>query len=792
MEYTLKDIAALVKGELIGADHRVLSVFTDSRNSCIDPGALFIAICGQNHDGHAFIDELYGKGVRAFVTEREVAADRYPDAGFVRCEGSVGALQRLAADHRSRFKGTVVGITGSNGKTVVKEWIAGLVPPGVKMFRSPKSYNSQIGVPLSLLMIRGDEELAVIEAGISEPGEMSRLEEIIRPQIGIVTTMGDAHQKNFESFESKVREKLSLFRNCGKIIYNSSYPLIKEILRLEYSSAELIDSSGQSEAYAMFGERASRENAASAAALCYAMGYDHAGTVDRMRHLQPVAMRLELKEGIHGSVIINDSYNSDINSLSIALDYLESVAADRRRTLVLSDILQSGLSESELYGEVARLLSHTRIDRLVGIGERIKLNGALFQTECEFYPTTEAYLAAIRREDIAGRVVLIKGNRGLQFEKLSGALEQKRHTTTLEIDLDAMRHNLNEYRRLLAPGTKVMAMVKASGYGNGSYEVAGMLQHEGVDYLAVAFADEGMALRERGITMPIVVLNADSDSFDLMIANSLEPEIYNFTSLAHFVAALKRFGERSYPVHIKIDTGMHRLGFGPADAGELVAMLQKHKDTLHVASVFSHLAASDDPAQDSFTHGQIALFDEVSRQIVSSLPYKPLRHIANSAAIERLPDARFDMVRLGIGLYGFGAGGGIDLKPVSTLRSRIVQIKELDPNQTVGYGREGRLDGPGRIAIVPVGYADGLNRRLGCGQWSMTVNGKQAPTVGRISMDTCAIDVTGIEAAEGDPVVIFGDQPGNGIPDMAERLQTIPYEIMTGISARVKRIFIKE
>lgn len=790
MNYFLSEIAAICGGSLTGADVAVTGAFTDSRNSAVGAGSLFVTIGGRNHDGHTYINELYVRGVRGFIVERDVMTDKYADAGFVTVESSVGALQKLAAHHRAGFRGTVVGITGSNGKTVVKEWIAGLVPPEVKIFRSPKSYNSQIGVPLSVLMIKGDEEIAVIEAGISEPGEMERLERIIRSDVGIITTLGDAHQENFGSLEEKAAEKLKLFRSARTIIYNSAYSLISAELRAEYPSARLVDAAAQKEAYAVFGDKASRENAAAALTLCDVLGFDHDASAARLAELHPVAMRLELKEGINDSLIVNDSYNSDINSLAIALDYLKSVAGNRRRTLILSDILQSGFPEPELYACVASLVKGSGVERLVGVGEKIKRYGALFSgLDAEFCPTTESYLASMRREDVAGRAILLKGNRASQFERLSHALERLSHTTVMEIDLDAMIHNLNLYRARLVPGTKLMAMVKASGYGNGDYEVAGMLQHEGVDYLAVAFADEGVLLRRRGITVPIVVLNADSDSFELMIANWLEPEIYSMNSLAAFAAALRRYGERAYPVHIKLDTGMHRLGFGREDIEQLCAALKADGGMICVSTIFSHLACSDDPAEDSFTRRQIALFEDMSARIMSVLPYRPLRHIANSAAIGRLPEARFDMVRLGIGLYGVGEAG---LRPVSVLRSRIVQIKRLAAGETVGYGREGKIEKPAVTATVPVGYADGLNRRLGNGRWSFKVNGKPAPTLGRISMDTCVIDIAGIDAAEGDEVIIFGSGKGNGLEDMAHALGTIPYEVMTGIARRVKRVYIKE
>lgn len=791
MKYTMSEIAAVCGGVLAGRDVKTGSVFADSRAAPPPDEPMFAAVAGRNHDGHAYVGELYRRGVRAFMVERDVTVAEYPDAGFVRVGNTVAALQALASDWRSRLRGVVVGITGSNGKTVVKEWAAALTPVGVTLFRSPKSYNSQIGVPLSLLMASGDEDVVLVEAGISRPGEMARLAGMVRPDVGIITTLGDAHQENFGSTEEKATEKLLLFGTARTIIYNSAYPILENLLRKEYPQAQLFDAAREAEACTAFGDEASRQNAAAAVALWDVLGYEHAATVGRLGSLQPVAMRLELKEGINDSLIVNDSYNSDINSLAIALDYLAGVAGGRPQTLVLSDILQSGFAERELYGRVGQMVGRSGVDRLVGIGDRIRLYADLFDVHADFYPTTEAYLAAIRRDDFAGRAVLVKGNRDSQFERISHTLESKSHTTLLEIDLDAMIHNLNVHRALLRPGVRLMAMVKAAGYGNGSYEVAAVLQHQGVDYLAVAFADEGVALRRRGITIPVVVLNADSDSFGLMIANGLEPEIYNFESLAGFAAALRSYGERAYPVHLKLDTGMHRLGFADGDLVRLCGELGKLQELVRVSTVFSHLACADEPQQDAFTLTQIALFDRMSLAIMDSLPYKPLRHIANSAGMERFPQAWFDMVRLGIGLYGIGEPE-LGLRPVSTLRSRIVHVKELPAGETVGYGREGVVRSGARVAVIPVGYADGLDRRLGNGRWTVLVNGKPAPTIGRISMDTCAADVTGTDARVGDEVVIFGPAPSYTVEDMARVLNTIPYEIMTGIDARVKRIFVKE
>ena len=790
MNYTLEQIATITGGRLSGADRRVGSVFTDSRSFLPGGDGMFAAIRGANHDGHSYITGLFQRGLRAFLVEREVDFHPYTDVGFVVVENCVEAMQTLAAHYRSQFDGTVVAVTGSNGKTIVKEWIAQLAPPGVKLFRSPRSYNSQVGVPLSVLMMDGDEQVAVFEAGISQKDEMARLERILRPQIGVITNIGDAHQENFASLSQKLTQKLDLFTGAKKIVYTSAHPQIEKELKKRFPSAELIDARPGEKFFAQAADSIWRENGSLAVAVCDALAFDHAETTTRAAELQPVAMRLELREGINNSLIVGDFYNSDINSLAIALDYLQNVSGGRPRTLILSDILQSGMDDERLYRKVASMVASSGVSRVVAIGSRIA--GHDLGVSTDYYPTTESYLSAVSTGSIAGRAILIKGNRTAGFEKLAHALQLKTHTTTLEVDLDAMIHNLNVHRAIIGPATRLMVMVKASGYGHGDYEVASMLQTQGVDYLAVAFADEGVILRERGITLPIVVLNADEDSFDLMVSQRLEPEIYSFRSLRSFMETASRHGERDYPVHIKLDVGMHRLGFVEEEVDPLCELLQKDSRLLHIESIFAHLAASDDPAHDDFTKRQISDFDRLSRKISDSLKYNPLRHIANSAAIERLPQARFDMCRLGVGLYGIGAAPSVRLRHVETLRSRIVQIKELQPGESVGYGRQGKITRPSRIATIPVGYADGLDRHLGLGKWSVEIGGHRVPTIGRICMDTCMVDVTGIEASEGDQVVVFGDADGMRIEDMARAMDTIPYEVMTSISARIKRIFIKE
>lgn len=793
MDYSLKHIAEVVGGTFSGQDICANSVLTDSRRSFgADERPLFVAIKGLNHDGHDFLDNLYRRGVRAFMVERVVDATEYPGAGFVLVERSLRALQALAADYRTGFGGTMVGVTGSAGKTTVKEMIAHAAPENMTVFRSPRSYNSQLGVPLSILMMRGDEDVAVIEAGISRPGEMERLAAIIRPDIGVFTGIGPEHSENFVSQEQKAREKIKLFGTCPKIIYDGS-PLLRNILAVELSSAELVDASAlKSKISSPDGTWAA--NATLAAAFYEALGIPRGEVIPRLGSVATTSARLDVREGLAQAVIISDTDNTDINSLGIALDYLGSVSAGRRKMLILSDIMFSSLPAGELYHRVASMAEATGVDVFVGVGDGLAEHEELFTRlpQAHFFHTVPELLGWLNQSRMAGMAVLVKGNEWDDFHRVTHALERRTHTTVLEINLDAMIHNLNYFRSRLAPGTKVMAMVKASGYGNGDFEVANMLAMQGVDYLAVAFADEGVRLREQGISMPIVVLNADSDSFGLMIANRLEPEIYNMTSLTAFIAAAKEGPAEGYPIHLKIDSGMHRLGFEKEDIPRLLETLKKDTAAVKVRSLFSHLAAADMPQEDRFTRRQIAVFDNVSEEIGAAIGYMPLRHILNSAGIERFPEARYDMVRLGIGLYGIRQSGNGDLHSVSRLTTRIVQIKELEAGETVGYGRAGVLTRRTRLATLPVGYADGLDRRLGEGHWSVEINGRQAPTVGRISMDSCVVDITEIDACEGDAVVVFGSNGPFGVAEMARKLNTIPYEIMTSISARVKRIFIKE
>ncbi|MBQ5678954.1 MAG: alanine racemase [Rikenellaceae bacterium] len=789
MKYTLSQIATLCGGQLIGADRTVEEVTVDSRNYTYGERSMMAAIRGRNHDGHDFIEAAYGHGVRAFLVAREPEM-AHTDAGYVVVADTLVALQSLAADYRARFAGRVVAVTGSTDKTLVKEWCAQSAPDGVKIFRSPKSYNSQLGVALSLLMIEGDEQVAIVEAGISHPNQMVRLEEMIRPDLAIITNIGEQHAENFESLKAKIVEKLIIARRAKMVIYDGAIEPIATAI--ESLSATKIDCRKFADANSEKRERALQRSAEMATALWCSVGCDSNDVQRRVNALRPMAMRMELKEGINGSIILNDSSNADVNSLAIALDALLRSAEGRDCTLIISDE-QHRTTTADYWRRVAQLAARSGIRTVLGIGAGAERFADLFDCQTRFYATPDELLSGLYPEDIANRAVLIKCASTADFERMSHNLEQRSHTTVLEVNLDAMRRNLNYYRSILSPHTMLMAMVKASSYGNGRHEIAQMLQNEGVDALAVAFADEGTALRRRGITMPIVVLNADTNSFPVMVADRLEPEIYSFTSLNDFVEAVKRAGAYRYPIHIKIDSGMHRLGFEQKDIPQLISELERVSQYVRVATIFSHLATADDVEQDDFTREQIARYDEISSQLTAALPYRVIRHTAASAAMERFEEARFDMCRLGLGLYGFDYYRNEALTPVATLKARVVQIKRLDVPETVGYGRAGQLSRPTVTATVSIGYADGLNRRLGCGAWSMLVHGQPAPIVGRICMDCCMIDITNIDGVrEGDEVTVFSPAEGNRADDMAALLGTIPYEVMTSVSTRVKRIFIRE
>ncbi len=824
--YTISDVAGAVKGRLLGntrGTNPVRLLLIDSRRLVYPEGSLFFAIKTRNNNGHLYIGELLSKGVRSFVAEsfpRELSS-KYPEASFVIVNDSLDALRSLASAHRSKFPVPVLAITGSNGKTVVKEWMFQLLCTRHNIVKNPKSYNSQIGVPLSVWLMDKGHDMAVFEAGISRTGEMERLASVIRPTIGLFTNIGPAHDEGFQSREEKIREKLKLFRGCSSLVYCSDHEMVhKEVSSWHRSNSSVTlftwgstpgcdiivkgcrEKKGKSilsllyrgrisEFVIPFTDRASIENAMHCIAFLKLSVYDDEFIAKGISALQPVAMRLEMKEGVNQSLIINDSYNSDLHSLEIALDFMAGHSHHRKKTLILSDILQSGIPPGELYPEVASLLETKQVDRLIGIGPDISSQAGSFTLPASFYEDTESFIAKMTDDNFHREAILLKGARSFGFERLSQLLQQKDHQTTLEIDLDALVHNLNVFRSLLGPGTGIMGVVKAFSYGSGSVEVARVLQFHNVDCLAVAYADEGRELRQGGVKLPILVMNPEIRSFDTLFDFGLEPEIYGLPLLERFTAAIRaargRHG-KDHRVHIKIDSGMHRLGFMEDQVDELLAVLRRTPE-IRVASVFSHFAASEDPRHDAFTQRQTDVFRDICDRMRKELGYDFRRHICNSAAISRFPGAHFDMVRLGIGLYG--VSGDRKLQPllhnVSSFRSVVSQVKTIKAGETIGYGREGVVQSDMELAIIPVGYADGLDRRLGNGRGRLLVKGKRVAVVGNISMDMCALDVTGLGVREGDEVTVFG--PGLPVTQIADYLGTIPYEVFTSVSGRVKRIY---
>lgn len=823
MKYDITQIASVI-GEpyrRAAAPCGISVLLTDSRSLTFPEETLFFAIKTGRTDAARFIPQLYSRGVRNFVVSSyDESWDTMEETNIFVVPDVVEALQQIAAAHRRRFAVPVVGITGSNGKTVVKEWLYQLLREDYAIARSPRSYNSQTGVPLSVWGIEPGTGLALMEAGISQPGEMEKLAKVIAPTIGLFTHIGDAHQENFTSVEEKLAEKMKFFATADTIIYNAdeeevasavakycggkrlagwscrdaSAPVYVSRIEKKSTATQIeIISSGESTVFEIpFIEEASIVNAIHCAALMLLLHIPSSEIAARMPLLEPVAMRLEVKEGKNGCTIINDTYNSDINSLSIALDFLSrrDTSKEMPRRVILSDILQSASDDTQLYTRVAEMLSRSGVSHFVGIGERLGANRKLFPAGSEFYATTREYMASGSMERYAGELILVKGARSFAFDEISEALSLKRHETILEIDLDALLANYNHYKQKLDRPTRMICMVKAFGYGAGSYELAKTLQDAGCDYLAVAVADEGAELRKAGITMPIMVMNPEMGAFDTLFRYNLEPEVYSFRLLQTLSRAAEAQGITRFPVHIKIDSGMHRLGFTPADMPELVRRLS-HNTALLPRSVFSHLAGSDDTALDTFTMQQIERFTLCAAELQKNVATPIFRHILNTAGISRFTQYQYEGVRLGIGLYGVAPyDGETGLRCVSSLKSTILQIKELDIDETVGYGRRGKLFGRSRIAAVPIGYADGLDRHLGNRKGEMWVNGKRAPIVGNICMDVTMIDVTGIDCAEGDSVEIFGNHIR--VEELAEKLGTIPYEILTSVSSRVKRIYYRE
>lgn len=830
MKYFIDNIASIIKGKWLAQHDNALieQLLIDSRKLIFPQTSLFFALKGPRRDGHSFIAALYEKGVRNYVVSEAVDVSKLAGANIIQVTDPLQALQNLVAWHRKQFNLPVIGITGSNGKTIVKEWLNQLLDDEFTIIRSPKSYNSQIGVPLSVWPLNEQHELAIFEAGISQPGEMEQLQKIIQPTIGIFTNVGEAHSEGFVNVRQKVNEKLQLFKHVQTLIYcqddheiNSGVAALWQQLpnnkRFEIFSWSMVSEAvlqirqvykeGAKTAITAsyreqeigteipFTDNASVENAIHCWCVLLHLQIPQEVIKQQMQELGPVAMRLELKKGLNNCSIINDSYSADLSSFSIALDFLSQQQQHGKRTVILSDILQSGRSEKDLYAEVARLLQQRQVNRLIGIGERISHHQNIFQSagipELSFYSSVDAFIKELNHIPFKDETILLKGARIFELEQIDRLLQQKVHQTVLEIDLTAVAHNLKQFQQRLQPTTKIMAMVKAFSYGSGSYEIANALQFHRVDYLAVAYADEGVELRKAGINLPVMVMNPEESTFDVLVQYNLEPDLYAPGILSLFEDFVKKQGIQQFPIHLELETGMNRLGFSGAELPLVINSLRS--PFFKVQTVFTHLASSEDPQHDAYTNQQGALYMKMVEQLQAVLSYPFIKHVVNTAGIIRHPQWHLDMVRLGIGLYGgdsFGEGG-LDLREVSTLKSTIAQIKELKEGETVSYGRKGVATRDTRIATVRIGYADGYPRRLGNGAGKMLVKGNLAPVIGTVCMDMTMIDITNIShVQEGDEVIVFGTSLP--VKQVAHWAQTIPYELLAGVSQRVKRVYFEE
>jgi len=810
--FLFSQLPSICQGALVqmAKDRTIEDLVIDSRKAMLSEHALFFAISGQRHDGHAYIGELYSKGIRQFVVERNISTADFPQANILLVSSSVQALQRLVSAHRNTFSIPVIGITGSNGKTIIKEWLYQLLSPDYRVVKNPGSYNSQIGVPLSVWQMQPHHELGIFEAGISKPNEMQALQKVMQPTLGIFTNIGTAHDEGFSSFEQKIVEKLTLFSKVEKLFYCADHEPVHLAIQAAaipsfswgfHKQADLpIIPSGteflihwNDQSYTLqlpFNDPASIENCFHCVAVMLKLGYSVDIAQERISLLKTVPMRLELKQGINNCQIIDDSYNNDLGGLRISLDFLSGIQK-KKKTIILSDILQSGLENDVLIEKIRELILKSDITRMIGIGPVLLNHQNQFKElsiQSSFYTDTENALREINRNDFHQEVILIKGARTFRFEKIVGLLQRKVHGTRMEIDLNKIVHNLNFFKAQLKPGVKMMVMVKAFAYGSGSEEIATLLQYHRVDYLGVAYADEGVELRKNHITIPIMVMNATEESYQTILDYKLEPVIYSLTMLRTWSDFL---GSQSCPVHLEVETGMKRLGLEAEDINEAVIIL-KNNPNIKIASVFSHLAGADESAHDEFSIAQVFRYEEAYQIISSQLNIAPIRHILNSPGILRFHQYQMDMVRLGIGLYGVNptAESFHQLQPAATLKTVISQIKKVKAGESVGYGRRGIAEHEMTLATIAIGYADGFSRSFSRGVGAVLINGTKAPVVGNVCMDMTMIDITGIVAKEGDDVTIFGE--GLTIQELATRANTIPYEILTNTSERVKRIFFAE
>lgn len=822
MKISFSSLAKITAGSIIQLpiDNNISHIAIDSRNAIIKSNSLFIAIEGVRHDGHQFIDALYKKGLRNFlVNDTFDITGRFPEANFLQVANTLNAFQLIAAYKRKAFEGKVISITGSNGKTITKEWLGQLLQPYYNVYRSPRSYNSQVGVPLAIWPINRHHEYAIIEAGISQKDEMARLEKIIKPNIGIFTNIGTAHAEGFQDLMEKTTEKSLLFKDAETIIFCTDYPEIAHALynldniqeknligwSFEDNTSSYFVEVEERDAYTAvrlsfndklhifeipFKDYASLENVMHAILCMLHEGVPAKLIQHSLKDLKPVSMRLEVKQAIDQSFLVDDSYNNDLVGLDTALHFFRQQRQQPRKVIILSDLLESGMSPIDLYQEVAERIKAESADLFIGIGPQITAHADQFPEQAIFFEKTDDFIATLRQNPIKEAVILIKGARAFKFEQIARLLEQKVHGTVLEVNLNALTHNLNFYRSMLRPYVKTMAMVKAFAYGSGSHEIANWLQFQQVDYLAVAYADEGVALRNKGIHIPIMVMNPTRDAFDILLQHNLEPELYSFAVLNDFLN-FTRAKTTAAKIHIKIDTGMHRLGFEAHEIDQLIALLISNKH-IKVASILSHLAASDEARHNGFSAKQALNFKHMAESITKALNYRPILHLLNSPGISRFPDFQFDMVRLGVGMYGVDATQMHQdkLMTVTSLKTIISQVKNVKQGETIGYARKGLAEKDLKIATMAIGYADGFDRKFSNGVGKVLINGHYAPVIGNVCMDMTMVDVTDITCEEGDIVTIYGEKPT--IFEMAKSIETIPYEILTNVSTRVKRVFYSE
>jgi Alr-MurF fusion protein len=803
-------LEAITQGKILSftKDFFLTNLIIDSRKVTSQSGAVFFAIRGERHDGHHYLRAAYDLGVRQFVVETAPDISTLGDSNVLQVSSSVDALQKIAAHHRSGFSFPVVGVTGSNGKTIIKEWLYQILSKELSVVKNPGSYNSQVGVPLSVWQMHDFHQFGIFEAGISKPGEMKKLAQVIQPTIGIFSNIGSAHDEGFSNRKEKILEKLKLFENAGVLIYSKDDADIDEAvassgikktftwgihpksdvnIKLSEGVYHIACPKINFDIRLPFADKASIQNACHVVVVLLWLGYEATKIQQWIASLQSVPMRLELKNGINQCQIIDDTYNNDMGGLEISLQFLAHQHQKQKKTIILSDVLQSGLTDEELAKDISNLLKQNGVHKLIGIGPVLSRYHHFFPAGSSFFETTDQFLTAYDTDLFQQEIILIKGARSFQFEKIAARLQQKVHGTVMEIDLGALIYNLNYFKSLLKPSTKVMVMVKAFAYGSGSAEIANLLQYHRADYLGVAYADEGIELRRNNSTLPIMVMNPTAESFDQMRKYNLEPEIYNFKIFHELIAHLRG---APLKIHLKTDTGMHRLGFEDEDLEAVIRLLQESPN-LEVASIFSHLAGADEAQHDPFSREQASRFKIWADRVTAAIGYKPLYHIVNSPGILRLTDLQFDMVRLGIGLYGVDpTAEGHPLKPVATLKTIISQIRKVKKGETVGYGRRGVAEADMQLATIAIGYADGFTRAFSRGVGVVLVHGKRAPVFGNVCMDMVMVDITDILAKEGDEVIIFG--PGLPIEEVAARVNTIPYEILTNTSERVKRVFVAE